>query len=139
MFISKFSTENWVGNQNKGLLEPLQNWTEIETAIKDLDGHRKTLVTLETDSETHMAIGGEAGKCIVYATFDNENFYYLVDPSKSDALESLVVGGQEGIYPTKLCVSLNTALKAAKTFTEFGTLEQSVVWEQDGVVEPVGA
>jgi Immunity protein Imm1 len=50
---------------------------------------------------------------------------------------TLVVGGQEGIYPAKLCVDLNTAFKAAKTFALLGTLEKSVIWEQEGVVERV--
>lgn len=62
MFISKYSVEDWVGNQNKGLLKESQNWTDIETAIKDLDGRCKTLVTLETNGETHMAVGGKTGK-----------------------------------------------------------------------------
>lgn len=130
--------EDWVGNQNKGLLQESQNWEDIETAIKDLDGRRKTLVTLETDGETHMAIGGQTGKYVVYVTFDNENFYNLVDLSKSNAPdEFLVVGGQEGIYPAKLCVDLNTVLQAAKTFALLGKLEKSVIWEQEGVVERV--
>jgi len=72
----------------------------------------------------------------VYVTFDNENFNYLVNPSKSDNAETLVMGGQEGVYPARWCVDLTTALKAAKAFAEFGTIEKSVVWERDGVAEP---
>ena len=68
MFISKFSTEDWQGNQNHGSIEEAIDWREIETAIRELDGHRRTLVTLETDGETHMAIGSGAGKCLVYIT-----------------------------------------------------------------------
>lgn len=137
MFISKFSVENWEGNQNQNLLEPVQDWAEIETAIKELDGHHKTLVTLEADGETHMAVGGGTDKYVVYLTFDNETFHYLVDPSKSDTDETLTVGGQEGVYPAKLCVGIDAALKAAKTFAELGTMDKSVIWEKDGVVEPV--
>lgn len=137
MFISKFSVEDWKGNQNQNLLEPVQDWAEIETAIKELDGHHRTLVTLEADGETHMAVGGGTDKYVVYLTFDNETFHYLVDPSKPDADESLTVGGQEGVYPAKLCVDIDSALKAAKTFAELGTMDKSVIWEQDGVVEPV--
>jgi Immunity protein Imm1 len=137
MFVSKFSTENWVGNQNQGRVESLQDWTNVEASIKDLDGHQKTLVTLETDGEAHMTIGGGTGKYVVYATFDNETFHYPVELSKPDLPESLVVGGQEGVYSSKLCIDLNTALKTAKTFAELGTLEKSVVWERDGIVEPV--
>lgn len=131
MFISKFSVEDWQGNQNKVLLEPVQSWAEIETAIKELDGHRKTLVTLEANGETHMAVGGGTEQYVVYVTFDNETFHYLVDPSKSDTDESLTVGGQEGVYSAKLCVDLDATLKAAKTFAELGTMEKSVIWKME--------
>ena len=137
MFISKFSVENWEGNRNKGLLEPAQDWTEIEAAIRELDGHRKTLVTLETESEAHMAVGGGTDKYVVYLTFDNETFHYLVNPSESDVDEILVVGGQEGVYPAKLCIDINGSLKAARTFVELGKMDKSLTWERDGVVEPV--
>ncbi|MEH2012715.1 Imm1 family immunity protein [Nostoc sp.] len=137
MFISKFSVEDWIGNQNRGSVEQAQSWLEIEAAIKELDGHCKTLVTLETEGETHMAIGGGIQKYVVYVTFDNENFYYLVDLSKSNTDETVIVGGQEGVYPAKSCIDLNTTLKAAKTFAELGIMEESVIWKQDRVVEPV--
>jgi Immunity protein Imm1 len=135
MFISKFSTENWEGNCNHGLLEEAKHWEEIEAAIRGLDGHRKTLVTLEAEDETHMAIGGGNHQYFVYVTFNNENFYYLVDPSKSGASETLVIGGQEGVYPARSCVDLSTTLKAAREFAEFGKIEKSVAWEQDVVAE----
>jgi hypothetical protein len=137
MFISKFSIEKWEGTQNKGLLKTVQSWTEIETAIKELDGHHKTLVTLEANNETHMAVGGGIDQYVVYVTFDNETFHYLIDPSRTDADKRLTVGGQEGVYPVKLCVGINAALKAAKTFAEFGKMDKSLTWEQDRVVEPV--
>jgi hypothetical protein len=137
MFISKFSVEAWEGNQNRVLLEATQSWTEIEIAIRELDGQRKTLVTLEADGETHMAVGGRGDRYVVYVTFDNEAFYYLVDASRLGADERLTVGGQEGVYPAKLCVGRDAALKAARSFAEFGEMDASVTWEGDRVVEPV--
>lgn len=137
MFISKLSVEDWQGNQNRGSVQPVKAWTQIEAAISQLDGHHKTLVTLESDGETHMAVGGGKGKYIVYLTFDNEQFHYVVEPSKPDVEENLTVGGQEGAYSAKLCVDINAALKAAKAFAERGAMEKSVIWEQAGVVEPV--
>ncbi len=136
MFISKFSVEDWQSNQNNGLIAEAKGWEEIEAAIKELDGYRKTLVTLEAEGEMHMAIGGGTGKYLVYVTSDNETFNYLTNPAKSEKAETLVVGGQEGIYPAKWCVDLTTTLKAAKSFAELGTIERSVVWERDGVAEP---
>jgi Immunity protein Imm1 len=137
MFVTKFSVEDWVGNQNRGFVEQASNWQEIEAAIRELDGYHKTLITLETDGETHMAVGGGQDRYVVYMTFDNESFHYLVDPSKSDVEESLIVGGQEGFYPAKSCVDLNTALKAARAFAELGAMDESVVWKADEVVERV--
>jgi hypothetical protein len=138
MFISKFSVEDWQSNQNKGSVQPVREWRQIEAAIGQLDGCHKTLVTLETEGETHMSVGGGKGKYVVYLTFDNEQFHYIIEPSKSEAEENLIVGGQEGTYPTQLCVGREAALKAAKAFAERGAMEQSVIWAQDGVVEPVG-
>ncbi len=137
MFIAQFSVEDWIGSQNKGCVQQAHSWHEIESAIRELDGHHKTLVTLETNGETHMAVGGGRGKYVVYVTFDNESFHYLADPSKSDTEESVIVGGQEGLYPANSCVDLNTTLKAAKTFAELGAMEKSVIWENDEVVERV--
>lgn len=137
MFVSKFSIEDWQGNQNKGYVQPVKEWQEIEKEIAQLDGHYKTLVTLEADGETHMAIGGGKNKYVVYLTFDNQHFYYIVEPSKSEIEENLTVGGQEGAYPAKLCIDINTTLKAAKTFAETGAMEKSVIWESDGVVATV--
>jgi Immunity protein Imm1 len=137
MFISKLSVEDWQGNQNKGSVHTVEAWAEIEAAISQLDGHHKTLVTLEADDETHMAVGGGRGKYIVYLTFDNERFHYVVQPSESDMEEILTVGGQEGAYPAKLCVGISAVLKAARAFAEYGAMEKSIIWEQDGVVELV--
>jgi Immunity protein Imm1 len=145
MFISKYSiwqsqryaNENWESNRNNGLLQEAKDWPEVETAIRELDGHHRTLVTLETESETHMSIGGGNGKYFVYTTFDNENFNYLVNRSNSDKTETLVIGGQEGLYPARSCVDLTTTIKAAKVFAELGIIEKSLEWEGDGIPEPV--
>jgi hypothetical protein len=92
MFISKYSIENWESNRNNGLLQEAKDWPEVETAIRELDGHHRTLVTLETESETHMSIGGGNGKYFVYTTFDNENFNYLVNSAPSEIGIGTVAG-----------------------------------------------
>jgi Immunity protein Imm1 len=137
MFITKFSVENRNKNQNQYLTKQASFWSEIESAIKSLDGHTKTLVTLETDGEAHMSIGGGQGKYIVYATFDNEIFYSLIDPSKSNQKEPIVVGGQKGVYAARSCVELETVLQSAQNFAEAGEMLQSAVWEKDKVAEMV--
>jgi hypothetical protein len=137
MFISKYSVEDWQSNRNHGSVKPAQTWEEIEMAIRSLDEHHKTLVTLETEDETHLAVGGGQGKYLVYLTFDNETFHYLSDPCKQDEQENLVVGGQSGLYPAKYCMTLTATLKAAKTFAEFGVMEATLHWEEEEAFELV--
>ena len=132
MFVSNLSVENWVGNRDEGEFIENPNWNQIESAIRELNGKSKTLVTLGADDESYMTIGGgESEKYTVNVTFDNISFSSLVDLSKPDEIEKLVVGGQEGNYPAKLCVDLQTALLAAKIFAELGELEPSLYWEED--------
>jgi hypothetical protein len=132
MFVLNLSAENWLGNQDEGELIENPSWSQIEQTIRELDGKSKTLVTLGADDECYMSIGGgESGKYIVNITFDNVSFHNLVDPSKPDAIEKLVVGGQEGNYPAKMCVNLDTALLVAQTFTVSGKLETSLSWEEE--------
>lgn len=132
MFLIYLSVEKWVGNKNEGYVIDNPNWIQIETAISELDGKSKTLVTMGADDDTYMSIGGgESGKYIVTVTFDNINFQNLIDSTKQDQLEKLVVGGQQGTYQTKMCVDLNTVLLVAKTFAELGKLESSVYWEEE--------
>ncbi|MEG4116921.1 Imm1 family immunity protein [Microcoleus sp. N9_B4] len=132
MFVLNLSAENWVGNQDEGDLIESPTWSQIEQAIRELNGKTKTLVTLGADDECYMSIGGgESGKYIVNVTFDNVSFHNLVDPSKPDAIEKLVIGGQEGNYSARMCVNLETALLTAQTFTVSGELEISLSWEEE--------
>jgi Immunity protein Imm1 len=132
MFVLNLSTENWVDNQDEGELIENPTWSQIEQAIRELDGKTKTLVTLGAGDECYMSIGGgESGKYLVNVTFDNLSFHNLVVPSKSDALEKLVVGGQEGNYSAKMRVNLEMAILASQTFTAAGKLEMSMPWEEE--------
>ena len=132
MFVLDLSVEKWVGNRNESDFIENPDWSQIEAAIHELDGKSKTLVTLGVDEETYMTVGGgESGKYVVSVTFDNISFHNLVDLSKPDATEKLVVGGQEGIYPAKMCVDLLRCLLAARTFAESGELDRLLVWQEE--------
>ncbi|BAZ87514.1 hypothetical protein [Dolichospermum compactum] len=79
MFVSKLYTDNWTGNRNEENFIDNPNWKQIKTAICELDGHRRTLVSLEVDDESYMMIGGgNFGKYVVTATLDNDVFYSLL-------------------------------------------------------------
>jgi Immunity protein Imm1 len=131
MFVVDMTTEKWIGNKNEGDLIENPSWNQVEKAIRELDGEHQTLVTLGVNEDTYMSIGGGENKYIVTVTFDNFNFYILIDSTKSEQIEKLVVGGQKGNYPATQCVDLLRCLLAARTFTELGKLDDLLTWEED--------
>jgi hypothetical protein len=131
MFVVDMTTEKWIGNQNEGDLIENPSWNQVEKAIRELDGENQTLVTLGVNEDTYMSIGGGENKYIVTVTFDNFNFYILIDSTKSEQIETLVVGGQKANYPANQCVDLLHCLLAARTFIEVGKLDDLLTWEED--------
>ena len=108
------------------------SWSEIESAIRSLDGKRRTLLILGVGDPTpHMGIGGGGdGKYIVYVTPDNLTFDTLIHPDAPPGKCLLVAGGQLGDYENRICVTLSETLAAANTYATTGGLESSLVWER---------
>ncbi len=78
-----------------------------------------------------MAVGGgENGNYVTYATFDNQHFHTLLNPSNPSGIITLVIGGQKGEYAANECVDLNMVLKAARKFAETGKLDETVLWSE---------
>jgi Immunity protein Imm1 len=138
MFVSQLSWDLWQGNQDHGDVVVVTDWVQVQGAIAALDGRSHTLVMLEAEGETHMAIGGGgATGYIAYVTFDNEVFEYLVDRDcVGKGRVAIVVGGQEGNYSQRYAVGLALVLEAARLFVEAGEVDRSV-WEKDNVFELV--
>lgn len=129
--VSNLSKEKWLGNKCQDDLINEPNSRQIEAAIRKLDGTNHTLVTLGADEETYMSIGGGAGKYVVTVTFNNLDFYILVDLSRSNDIEKLVIGGQRGNYPAKQCIDLLRCLLAARTFALEGKVDELLTWIED--------
>ena len=110
---------------------PSPCWTDIELAIRELNGDDRTLVSFGSGIPVpHMAIGGgREGKYIVYATHDNITFYTMVGTDRSEGKVVLVAGGQPGDYLLRNCVTLESALRAAKVFAEECRLDNSCEWD----------
>jgi hypothetical protein len=107
-------------------------WSEIESAIRRLDGNTCTLLVLGIGEPPvpHMAIGGgEDGKYIVYTTADNLSFATLINPAASFGKCLLVAGGQRGEYDLRKFVSLTDAMRAAKTYAETGATDPTLAWD----------
>jgi Immunity protein Imm1 len=108
------------------------SWSDIETAIRSLDGETRTLVVLGIGNPVpHMAIGGgTGGQYILYETPDNLTFHNLINLNADDKSKvRLTAGGQEAEYRSKLCVGLAEVLRAAKTYAESGQIDPTLNWE----------
>ena len=47
----------------------------------------------------------------------------------SSLVHKLVIGGQEGDFEDKLCVSIEIAKCAAKKYCDLGQMDSSFIWE----------
>lgn len=68
-------------------------WNDVKQAIERLDAKTFTIVTIQGPGEQHLAVGGGVGRYVVYATFDNCEFWNLVAATESDSTVLLNVGG----------------------------------------------
>jgi hypothetical protein len=123
--------DNWDGTRNDETVLQSPSWDAISKAIHGLDGRVRTLVTITRDDSSHMAIGGggQNGLYVVYATHDGVHFQTATRRNGANTKVVVVAGGQEGEFPERRCVDLDTALSAAKAFAETGRLDPQIHWE----------
>jgi len=131
MYVIEMFADSCEGIEPSGAILLHPSWEDIETAILKLNGESYTIVRLQGQDEGHMAVGGGAhGRYIVYATFDNEEFFNLVSADKAIGSVPLSIGGQEQHIPMETVVEVALVFKAAKTFVELGELEPSLQWKK---------
>lgn len=105
---------------------------DFEDALRRLDATQFTIVTIAGVGEEHLAIGGGAGRYVVYATFDNHEFWNLVrsDSPSANGTVLLSAGGQEGVYPAAQVVGFAEARAAGLAYLRSGTLDPGQRWEK---------
>jgi hypothetical protein len=129
MYVSSVICDCWRGLESQDRTIENPSWEDIETALRNLDGEKRTAVSLLGKGEAHLVVGGGSlGRYTVYATFDNDNFLSLSSSDGNSPPVRLNVGGQEGDYPSKIVVELSAALAAAKIFFESGQLAATQQW-----------
>jgi hypothetical protein len=104
--------------------------SDFDAALDRLDASTFTNVMIAGDGEEHMGIGGGAGRYIVYATFDNEDFWNLMRNEPATGTVLLNTGGQVGDYPASQVVTVEQARTAGRTFLLSGKLDPGLRWEK---------
>ena len=135
MYVVEMFADSWEGIEQSGniLLNP--SWEDIDAAIRKLNGGEYTIVRLQGKDEAHMAIGGGGhGRYIVYATFNNEEFFNLLCDDKAIGSVLLFIGGREQDLPMETVVEVDLVFKAVKTFVERGELESNLQWKKEEMI-----
>jgi hypothetical protein len=125
-------TDWWDGVRNTESVVAAPTWEMVSGAIKALDGNVRTLVTIVLEPLSHMTIGGggDNGLYVVQATQDGERFHLATRDDDTFASNvTIKAGGQNGEFPVRRCVAIDTALRAAQTFVETRQLESAIKWE----------
>jgi hypothetical protein len=101
-------------------------WTDIEAAIRALDGGA---VFLKGPGLASMTIGGQQGRYFVQLTLDGAFFHTLLGPSKHKTRVPIVLGHQEVLMEENRISVLKDVLAAAKTFAYEGVVDKSLRWK----------
>lgn len=122
--------DSWRGVLNDEWHVDDPSWDDVSRAIQRLDAKTFTMVTIQRPGEQHLSVGGGGGQYVVYATFDNGDFWNLVSRTVDDGTVLLNAGGQDGEYPARQIVDLHQAQTAARAFFENTQLEPSLCWQK---------
>jgi hypothetical protein len=122
--------DHWDGVLNHEWYIDAPSTDDFEHMLQRLDARRYTMLTLQGDGEQHMAIGGGAGRYVVYATFDNDEFWNLLCRTSAEGIVLLNAGGQEGDFPAMQVVSIEQARAAGHAFLEACRLDPEQRWER---------
>ena len=128
MKIQMMVTDCWSGVSNAETETPEPSLTDIIGAVTRLDGKERTLVTLHSEGDAHMSIGGDGGRFVVYITSDNEVFHTLTGDGDPSAVVTLVAGGQEGEYPGNTVVGKDEMLSAVEHYFSDGEPHPALKW-----------
>lgn len=128
-FVATMACDLWEGRTAKESTIINPPWSAVEGAIRNLNGHTATIVTLSARDGANMMIGGGAvGQYVVFVSRDGRTYCSIQNAEKAAGSTMVVVGGQEGAYRSELIVGLDAALIAAKRFWQDGGLAKSFVW-----------
>lgn len=141
MFVKYMSIEGYDSEEEKSFAsydyDPTRS--EIEDAISnmEIDGVSGLYLSPEEDGNAgYMVIGGgESGKFLVAVEILQEDkcgCYTLINNSNSEPEEkvTMIVCSQVSTYSSRICVDLETVLKAAKTYAELGICDPSLDWRK---------
>ena len=114
---------------------PAPSWDDVSRALRQLDGHTVTQVSLETVEEVSLlAGGGNDGRYIVSFIPMNDlsnRSYTLADPRQTGA-DVTLTSQVSAMYPARYAVQFAELFSAFRYFFEHpGKRDPELFWEED--------
>lgn len=132
LFVNRISADRWSGRScvQDEFDPPVTE--DVEKVVEELDTKVRTLACFYGSDGSYLTIGGGAGQYVVILATPGGEYWNLVAKGQDpEERVPLVCGGQEGDFPKRQVVDKDSALKAAKSFSLSGELDQSLKWELD--------
>src|SRR4051812_48901447 len=123
-------------SRNRAVHHPVPNpsWEQVLTAIRSLDGGRRSDMFFEAANGSAMCIGGGGDRFVVCTQSGRQpasgQAANLINPSGVDEVrEGVVVGGCQTDVTERYIVDLAITLQAAEIFYHSGELDPTLVWD----------
>ena len=106
--------------------------SDVEAAVRSLDGATHSLVVVELPSGKTLTVGGGPDRFVAEAADGTGKQWCVVDPRAPDATVDVIIGAERVPTAARLCVDRATALDAALTFAlEGGARSSRLAWTAD--------
>lgn len=133
MAIALMTTCTWTAGSRHDTEVPQPSWDGVDRAIRALDGSAQNDLYLYPgggELGTYLCVGGGNGLYVVTGAIEiDKEFPTVVETDRpAEPKVRLVVGGQEGRYPSNWVVSLEVALSAARAFYDASGFSTNFPW-----------
>ena len=131
MYATSIEIDSWRGNVRNDITLRCKDVSDVERALRHLDGHRTTEVEISGSGERSMIVsGGNDSRYLVICFVNQDGDSYTLGNSKAEEGVELMVtaGGQPAEFPAAKIVDLETAIEAATHFALTGQRVNSRIW-----------
>lgn len=107
---------------------PQPTWEQIEAAVWQMDGHGRCEVSVMTDDEHYLSLGGGADGIYVCQVETPQGSFVVRDLTQPGGQVVPVNDGQPSLYDARHVIDLGRALQATHYFATTGQMDPSLEW-----------
>ena len=123
------TTDFWESVINDERVNPLPDWSNVQSSIDRLDEKVHTLVALDDENGSSLLIGGGQTRLIVALSRDQNHL--LAREGNETVTVSVIVGGQYGDYRKRNLITPKKAKSIAKAYFLGNDIFSIFQWDID--------